>query len=198
MQEKTIGQEYWTNLYKTNETGWDIGFPAPALKDYIDQLSDKSLSILIPGCGNAYEAEYLLAQDFLNVTLIDIVPALTAELEKKFRSDVGKRIHIVTGDFFKHDDKYDLILEQTFLSALHPSLRVQYVDKMHSLLSKGGHLTGLLFNKVFDEEGPPYGGTLDEYKKMFKEKFVIKTLEPCYNSIERRKGAEAFINLIAR
>jgi SAM-dependent methyltransferase len=189
---------YWDNRYKNNETGWDIGFPAPVLKDYIDQLSDKSMSILIPGCGNAYEAEYLLAQGFSDVTLIDIVPSVTANLEKKFAPDIGKRIRIVTGDFFKHDGKYNLILEQTFLSALDPSLWPQYVDKMHSLLIKEGHLTGVLFSRVFDEEGPPYGGTFEEYKKMFRNKFLIKSLEPCYNSIERRRGSELFINLIAR
>ena len=198
MQGKIISKEYWENLYKDNETGWDIGFAAPAIKEYIDQLADKSLSILIPGCGNAYEAEYLLAQGFSDITLIDIAPSLTNALEQKFRSEVGKRIRIVSGDFFRHEGRYNLILEQTFLSALDPSLRSQYVDKMHSLLLKGGHLTGLLFNKVFEEEGPPYSGTLDEYEKMFEGKFAIKTLEPCYNSIERRKGAEVFINLITK
>lgn len=198
MQSKTISSGYWDNRYKNNETGWDIGFPAPVLKDYIDQLSDTSLSILIPGCGNAYEAEYLLAQGFTDVTLIDIVPSVTANLEKKFAPNIGKHIRIVTGDFFNHDGKYDLILEQTFLSALDPSLRSQYVDKMRSLLKKGAHLTGVLFSTVFDEEGPPYGGTREEYKKMFGNKFLIKSLEPCYNSIERRMGNEVFINLIAK
>ena len=28
-------------------------------KEYIDQITDKSIRILIPGCGNAHEAEYL-------------------------------------------------------------------------------------------------------------------------------------------
>jgi hypothetical protein len=129
----TLSSDYWDNLYKNNDTGWDIGFPTPPLKEYIDQLSDKSLPILIPGCGNAYEAEYLLGQGFYNVTLIDIAPSLTAGLEKKF----GKRVRIVTGDFFEHAGKYDLILEQTFLSALDPVLRPRYVDKMHAPLSEG-------------------------------------------------------------
>lgn len=189
---------YWDNLYKNNETGWDIGFPSPALQKYIDQLQSKSLSILIPGCGNAYEAEYLLSHDFSDITLIDIVPLLTAGLKKKFASEVGRRIHIITGDFFEHEGKYDLILEQAFLSALEPGLRFRYVDKMNSLLRKGGHLAGVIFNKKFEEEGPPYGGTIEEYRKIFEPKFFVKTLEPCYNSIERRKGSEAFVNLVAK
>ncbi len=198
MQGKTSTPGYWDSLYRNNETGWDIGYPAPPLKEYIDQLTDKSWSILIPGCGNAYEAEYLLAQGFLDITLIDIVPSLTAELKNKFASEINNRIRIVTGDFFTFRGKYDLILEQTFLSAIDPSLRRQYVATMHSLLIKGGHLTGVLFSKIFDEGGPPYGGTIEEYKRMFDPSFVVRTLEPCYNSIERRKGSEVFINLVAK
>ncbi|NOT93888.1 MAG: methyltransferase domain-containing protein [Ferruginibacter sp.] len=193
-----MSKEYWNNLYDKDEVGWDIGFPSPAIKEYIDQLTNKGISILIPGCGNAYEAEYLIAQGFTNVTVIDIAPSLTAALESKFKNENGKTIKIITDDFFNHNGAYNLIIEQTFLSALSPSVRPQYVDKMHSLLVKGGHLTGILFGRVFEEEGPPYGGTPQEYKQMFSKKFKIKKLEPCYNSIERRKGSEVFINLIAK
>lgn len=197
MQGKTMSKDYWNHLYNNNETGWDIGFPSPAIKDYIDQLDSRDQSILIPGCGNAYEAEYLLAQGFTDVTLIDIAPSLTAALESKFKEDIDKRMKIITGDFFNHDGRYQFILEQTFLSALDPSVRTSYADKMHSLLRKGGHLTGVLFNQVF-EDGPPYGGTVQEYRVLFSKNFEIKKLELCYNSIERRKGMEVFINLIAK
>jgi methyl halide transferase len=198
VQGKTMSKEYWDNLYSTNETSWDIGFPAPAIKDYIDQWQNKKAPILIPGCGNAYEAQYLLTQGFTNVTLIDIAPALTSALQDKFRFEIGKRIRVITGDFFDHEGKYQLIIEQTFLSAIDPSVRPKYVDKMHSLLFKGGHLTGVIFNKIFEGNGPPFGGTAEEYKNMFSPKFEIKQLEPCYNSIDRRKGSEAFINLVAK
>ena len=176
MKGKTMSRDYWNNLYDKDEIGWDIGFPSPVLKEYIDQLTNKDIAILIPGCGNAYEAEYLLAQGFTNVTLIDIAPLLTAALESKFKKELGKKIKIITGDFFTHEGTYNLILEQTFFSALDPSVRPMYVDKMRSLLLKDGHLTGVLFAQVFEEEGPPFGGTLQEYKSMFSKKFKIKKI----------------------
>ncbi len=40
---------------------------SPPLKSYIDKLKNKNLKILITGCGNAYEAEWLLQNDFNNV-----------------------------------------------------------------------------------------------------------------------------------
>ena len=43
----------------------------------------------------------------------------------------------------------------------------------------------------------PYGGSAEEYQQLFRKNFIIKTLAPCYNSIERRISAEVFINLMA-
>jgi SAM-dependent methyltransferase len=196
MDNKEKSKNYWDELYINGETGWDIGSAAPAISDYTDQLEKKDIKILIPGCGNAYEAGHLLETGFNNITLIDIAPALTSALEARFEKDWGKKINIITGDFFEHDDKYDLILEQTFLSALPPGKRPQYAEKMRSLLSPGGRLVGVLFNKVF-EVSPPHGGSAEEYRLLFQKKFTIHKLEECYNSIERRRGTEVFINLEA-
>jgi SAM-dependent methyltransferase len=73
---QTLDQTFWENRYVLNETGWDLGEVSPPLKAYIDQLTDKNLRILIPGCGNTYEAEYLLNNGFTNITVIDISPTL--------------------------------------------------------------------------------------------------------------------------
>lgn len=193
----TSGQEYWNNRYRENQTGWDIGSPSTPLKTYIDQLTDKSLEILIPGCGNAYEAEYLLENGFQHITLIDIAPDLTAALAKKIGTSYGDRVKILTGDFFQLTGKFDLVFEQTFFCALDPALRPAYVQKMQELLAPGGLLVGVLFNRDFDG-GPPFGGHLEEYIPLFEPYFHIKKMEPCYNSIDSRKGTELFIILEAR
>ena len=189
--------QYWNNLYQQNETRWDIGYPSTPLKEYIDQLTDKDQSILIPGCGNSYEAEYLLQNGFTNITLIDISSLLTAQLEKKFSKYLDKELTIITGDFFGLNIQFDLILEQTFFCALDPSLRKSYVEKMYELLKPDGRLAGVLFNRSF-EGGPPFGGSLEEYQELFKEKFEIIKLEPCYNSIPPREGSEVFLNAKGR
>ncbi|WEK35145.1 MAG: methyltransferase domain-containing protein [Candidatus Pseudobacter hemicellulosilyticus] len=183
---------YWDNRYQRGETGWDLGAPSTPLKTYIDQLTDKELAILIPGCGNSYEAEYLLEQGFTNVTLIDISPTLTARLSRKFEQQPGRKPTIITGDFFALNGQFDLILEQTFFCALDPALRPAYVEQMHKLLKPGGQLAGVLFNRDFDG-GPPFGGHTEEYEQLFGKFFTIRTLAPCYNSIKPREGNEAFI-----
>ena len=190
-----LDSQYWNNRYRNAETGWDIGYAPPPLTTYFDQLTDKNIRILIPGCGNAYEVGYLLDNGFRNITVIDIAPDLTASLAEKFSAHLGKELTIYTGDFFEHEGNYELIVEQTFFCALNPSLRKKYAEKMAALLVPGGKLVGLLFNREF-EGGPPFGGSKEAYESIFAGSFSRKSMEPCYNSIPPRKDAELFIQLI--
>ncbi len=190
--EDLLNQEYWDTQYKANTTGWDLGNVSPPIKAYIDTLEDKNTSILIPGCGNSYEAEYLLNQGFTNVTVIDIAPTLVENLCHKFENNPN--IAIVLGDFFEHEGKYDLIIEQTFFCALPPTMRQQYVVKMHQILSENGKLAGLLFNRLF-EGGPPFGGSQAEYELLFADKFDFLKMELCTNSMIKRANTELFIEL---
>lgn len=185
---------YWDELYRSNATAWDVGYPSTPLKDYIDQLNDKNLSILVPGCGNGYEVEYLLHNGFRNVTVIDISPLLTTSLAMRLNKWHGKELTILNGDFFAMEGQFDLVLEQTFFCALQPSLRKAYASQMHALLKKNGRLVGLLFNRAF-EGGPPFGGSKTEYESLFQPLFEINVMADCYNSINPRAGTELFINL---
>ena len=194
--EKRLDQEYWDNQYKTNATGWDLGKVSPPIKEYIDTLENKNISILIPGCGNSHEAEYLLSKGFTNITLIDIAPTLVLNLQEKFKN--YPNIKIVLGDFFEHKGEYDLIIEQTFFCAINPPLRTDYVAKMKELLVPGGKLVGVLFDREFEQQGPPFGGCKCQYEPMFEKEFDFKTFELSHNSFVKRAGTELFINLIKK
>ena len=102
---------------------------------------------------------------------------------------------VIHADFFEHSGQYDFIFEQTFFCALDPSLRERYVTKMNELLKPGGQLAGVMFNRVFEEDGPPFGGTKEEYEQRFSPFFDIKKMELCYNSILPREGNELFVRL---
>jgi SAM-dependent methyltransferase len=188
--DRPLDGDYWDTQYQHNTTGWDLGQVSPPLKSFVDRLSNKNSTILIPGCGNTYEAEYLLEQGFTNVTVIDIAPTLVAALQAKFGDNPN--IKVICGDFFEHQGKYDLILEQTFFCALPPSLRQKYVWKMHQLLADEGIFAGLLFNRNF-EAGPPFGGNKEEYENLFQKAFHFQQLAVASNSIAPRAGSELFI-----
>lgn len=189
--ENPLNQEYWDTQYKVKATGWDIGSVSGPIKTIVDALENKNSSILIPGCGNSYEAEYLLKQGFTNVTVIDIAPTLVAAISEKFADN--ENIKVVLGDFFELEGKYDLIIEQTFFCALPPTMRQKYVWKMHQLLAENGKIEGLLFNRDFDVS-PPFGGNKAEYEQLFTAAFDLVKLELCQNSIEKRTNTELVID----
>lgn len=186
-----LNKNYWEGKWKDQLTGWDIGHISTPIKEYIDQLKNKDLRILIPGAGNSYEGEYLFRKGFKNIYLLDYSDIPFENLLK--RCPEFPKDRLINQNFFEHTGTYDLILEQTFFSAIHPSNREAYVEKNNALLKKGGRLVGLLFAVDFGNPHPPYGGNALLYKKLFEPLFEIKVLEEAYNSIEPRQGSELFI-----
>lgn len=183
---------FWTQRYRDNTTGWDLGGPSLPLVTYIDQLKDKSIKILIPGAGNAYEAEYLLHKGFKNVFVLDISEEPLNNIKQRVSNFPASQL--VHANFFEHTGQYDLILEQTFFCALDPSLRSDYVKKMNQLLKPGGKLVGVVFTDPLNATTPPFGAKAEDYKLLFEALFVFRTFEPCINSIKPRLGRELFIN----
>ena len=190
---KELNADFWNHRWTTGQTGWDIGYASPALTQYMEQYKNKNAAILIPGCGNAHEAAFLVANGFTNITLLDISSTAVLILEEKFKD--YPQIKIICEDFFQHRGAYDLIIEQTFFCAQILEKREAYVQKAASLLKPQGKLMGVLFATEFESEGPPFGGSREVYTNLFDPLFLIKIMEPCYNSIPPRMGNELFILL---
>jgi len=186
-----LNKDFWENKYDQGDMGWDIGYISTPLKEYIDQLPDKKIKILIPGAGNAYELLYLVENGFCNVYVIDIASQPLEHIKSRIPNFPHDQL--LEGNFFDLElSHFDLILEQTFFCALHPSLRKAYVLKMKQLLKPNGKVVGLLFNFPLTETGPPFGGSQAEYTSLFQEHFKIKVLETAYNSIKPRADKELF------
>jgi methyl halide transferase len=185
-----LNSSYWEERYKNNEIGWDLGTISTPLKVYIDQIKDKSIKILIPGAGNSYEFDYLIENGFKNVFVLDFAQSpLNSILKRVPKCNPNQ---LIKSDFFEHENKYDLIIEQTFFCALEPSLRKDYVQKMKELLNPNGKLAGLLFQFPLTEVGPPFGGSKEEYISLFESDFNIKKMDTAHNSIKPREGNELF------
>ena len=193
ISQTDLDQTYWENQWQNERTGWDLGQSCPAIESYMEQHQNITAKILIPGCGNAHEAEFLWDLGYRDITLLDISPKATEIISQKFENKLG--IKVICGDFFEHHGRYDLVIEQTFFCALPTLMRKKYAEKMHELLNENGRIIGVLFNRNFEKKGPPFGGSIPEYEFIFKKYFQIIKMEECYNSIKPRQGTEAFINL---
>ena len=189
-----LTKTYWEERYENHQTGWDIGSISLPLETYFTQLTNKNTKILIPGCGNGHEAEFLINNGFKNTYVIDLAAAPLKNLA--MRCSFPKK-NIFNEDFFEfeNDDLFDLIVEQTMFCAIDPMLRKAYIAKVAHTLKKKGKYVGLLFNKIF-ESGPPFGGTQDEYYTLLKPYFSKIEIDPCYNSIPQRQGSELFIRCV--
>ncbi|MBT8395139.1 MAG: SAM-dependent methyltransferase [Flavobacteriaceae bacterium] len=190
MKVNRFDKNFWDQKYRKNKTGWDIGHISTPIKNYIDQLENKNMKILIPGAGNSYEAEYLWNNGFKNLFVLDISEQPLKNLKNRV-SEIPDS-NLIRHDFFEFNDTFDLIIEQTFFCALDPDLRSNYAKKMFDLLNDNGKLVGLLFNFELTTEGPPFGGTKEEYLKYFTPLFEIDTLERAHNSIKPRMNRELF------
>jgi SAM-dependent methyltransferase len=195
-----LTSNYWNERYLNNNFAWDLGQVSPPLQHYFNQLTNKNLSILIPGAGNAYEAEYLVKRGFNNVFVCDIAETPLKNLVKRC-PEINKS-NLLQIDFFEINNtsstkslKFDLIIEQTFFCAITKSLRNNYFKKVHQLLNPNGKLVGLLFNDKLNDDQPPFGGTKEEYEIYFKSLFKPKVYETAINSVKPRHGRELFINL---
>ncbi len=186
--------DYWEERYALEQTGWDVGYAATPLKTYIDQLEDKSLRILLPGAGHAYEAEYLWKKGFQNVYIADIAAAPLQAFAQRVPGFPPEQL--LHQDFFALQECFDLIIEQTFFCSFYPSVenRSRYAEQMYRLLKPGGKLVGLWFCFPLDlQRGrPPYGGSRQEYLTYLKPWFKERTFEDCHNSIPERMGNELF------
>jgi len=188
---KNLDAQYWNERHKNEDTPWCLRDVSPPLKAYFDQLENKSLSILIPGAGHHYEAQYLLDNGFTNVTICDVSSYALDNIKRILGEPQG--LKYINEDFFLIEDKFDLIIEQTFFCAIDPTLRNKLIDKISNILSPGGKWVGVLFASEFPKAGPPFGGNLEEYKYLLSKYLSINKISMCYNSTPPRKGNELFM-----
>src|SRR5260370_27266352 len=89
--------EFWDARYAAGETPWDFhGVPA-ALNAFLK--TSQVGSVLIPGCGAAYEVRAIHEAGW-NVTAIDFSPVAVANAHVRLGTLAGS---VVEGDFFTHN-----------------------------------------------------------------------------------------------
>jgi len=115
-QENQLNQSFWNNRLENQQTGWDIDMASPAITNYMLQYPNKNAAILIPGCGNAHEAEWLLQNGFTNITLIDIAPKAAELLQKRYAK--YPKVKVILGDFLTIRNNTILLLSKPFFVRL--------------------------------------------------------------------------------
>ena len=139
--------------HQNNDTPWHIGLVSTPIKEYIDQIKNKKISVLIPGAGHPHEAAYLAEHGFEDITICDISPTAIQNIQTELHE--YPQIKYLCTDFFNIEGNYDLILEQSFFCAINPSLRE---NEYKSLFSTKLHIH--LIKMCYNSVGPRSGNEL--------------------------------------
>ena len=195
MVYKEDDTQFWEDIYLDDDAGWDLGGVTPVFDDIADQLSRGKVCIV--GCGKGYDA-VMFSQKGFEVTAVDFAPSAVIALETISNKE-NVNIQILQSDIFaltpEYDSVFDYVIEQTCFCAVNPQRRQEYERLVYKILKPGGKLIGLWFplDKTIEDEGPPWGITIDEVKSIFKNGWIIEREEFPEISIRTRKNREKLI-----
>jgi len=165
----------WDECYQKGEVIWDKGAPAPAMKQYLARQMVRGRA-LVPGCGHGHEVA-LAVEHGLDATGLDIAPTAVSEARALY-PQLAERF--VTGSLFDPPEEmrgaYDVVLEHTCMSGLHPTLRADYRRGIDLTLRRGGLLIGVWYiNPAVDpgKEGPPFPFSVADLTALFAEGYEI-------------------------
>jgi SAM-dependent methyltransferase len=165
----------WDEKYRKGEIFWDKGAASPPMRGYLERhkLSGRAL---VPGCGHGHEVA-LAVEHGLDATGLDIAPTGVAEARALY-PHLAERF--VTGDMFNPPQDmrgaFDMVLEHTCMSGLHPTLRANYRRGIDLALKRGGLLIGVWFiDPALDpgDEGPPFPLSLADLTSLFAKGYTI-------------------------
>ena len=165
----------WEEKYQTGDVFWDRGAPSPPLAHYLEHHPVQGRA-LVPGCGHGHEVS-LAVQHGLDATGLDIAPTGVAAARALYPLLADR---IIVGDVFNPAAElrggFDVVLEHTCMSGLHPSLRASYRRGIDLTLRPGGLLIGVWFiNPDLDpgEEGPPFPFSVIALTALFADGYAI-------------------------
>jgi hypothetical protein len=173
------GAGFWDERYRQSFMPWDAGRTPAALHDFL-AAETRPLSVLVPGCGSAYEVQTFDAAGH-RVLAVDFSEAAVARARDAL-GDLAHRVQLA--DFFTDDcgAPFDLVYERAFLCALPPALWPRYAERVAALLTPHGRLAGFFFGDqrpahdasttAFpDRHGPPFPLAAGELDRLLGERF---------------------------
>lgn len=183
--------EYWHYKWTTNNIGFHLGDEHPALLQYWDDLQGKPHDkVLVPLCGKSEDLAWL-AQYHNEVIGVELSPiavrAFFAEHHYPVKMTPINEDHqlyqygalsLYTGDIFTAPvGPVDLIYDRAALVALPEDTRLDYVDRLGSLLKSNGRILLVTLNHEQTElKGPPFSISAKEVQQLFAG-YTIKLLD---------------------
>ena len=188
----------WEQRYRTGDTPWEKGAPAPPLLEWIERHGPLRGNILVPGCGSGHDVRAIAAaSQAAQVVGMDIAPSAL---------DQARRFSIASQETYQLANLFDLpavligrfdwVFEHTCFCAIDPQQRPDYVRAIVRALLPKGFLLAIFFLNPWDpgeapeEGGPPFGVTREDLDQLFAAHFdLVEELYPSA-AFPGREGGE--------
>ena len=166
----------WEALYRSGDTHWDKGLPAPGLVDFLsDQLVREGDQVLIPGCGRGHDtAPWLKAG--AEVLGLDLSPKAVDEAQHRYGLGSNPRFTVI--DFLDRPGSvgnFDWVFEHTLLCAIQPDRREDYVAAVAAAVRPGGHYLAINYLQPSDPIGPPHAVSMAELRERLMSHFELRS-----------------------
>lgn len=189
----SVGEEFWTNIYRTEEPGWELNGPSHVLPTIVPKLKLQRCRVLVAGAGSGNDAAWFAQQGHI-VTAIDF----SQEAIERARSKYGhiRDLKFLCSDIFDLPQDltgaFDLVFEHTLYCAIAPSRRNDLIKVWRRALTDQGHIMGVFF--AFEKKnGPPFGGSEWEIRQRLGKQFRTLYWNRLRDSRPNRLGTELFL-----
>ena len=163
----------WDHSYRSNETPWERGEPAPPLVEYLESHSING-RVLVPGCGLGHDVR-LLASMGCDAVGVDLAETALSRA-RAYKDPERGSLNYLLADLLDpsngiREASFEYVFEHTCFCAIDPGRRKDYVKAVQRLLKPGGHFLAILFTNLDDPGGPPFPTSYAEVESLFSPFF---------------------------
>lgn len=187
----------WEHCYRTGETPWDKGCPAPPLLEMVGRHGPGIFGegpVLVPGCGLGHDVRSIASH---GVPVIGLDISETAVGQASAITLAGAEVYEL-GDYLSPDwcegRSFSAIWEHTCFCAIDPSLRAAYARSAAAVIAPGGMFVGVFYltpNGPGEEmDGPPFNSSIAEIEALFLPHFEKVDAWVPESSFPGREGKE--------
>jgi SAM-dependent methyltransferase len=186
-------QNAWEQRYRSGDTHWDQGAPAPGLVDFLAaHTGPQRGTVLVPGCGFGHDAR-AWAQAGYQVVGYDIAPSAVGGCQE--RTPPGQlAVEYRLGDFLRDAPfaQFDWVFEHTLFCAISPEERDAYTRAVENWVRPGGHFLAAHYLNPEHPDGPPFPVSRHELLTRFSPGFDLLA-EWVPRSYPHRSGRELML-----
>jgi SAM-dependent methyltransferase len=188
----------WEQRYRTGDTPWEKGAPAPPLMEWLLSRGAMQGNVLVPGCGSGHDVRAIAkARPAARVVGVDVAASAL---------DRARQFALSGQETYQLADLFDLptaltnhfewVFEHTCFCAIQPQQRPDYVRAVIRALQPEGALLAIFFLNPWDPGeapeggGPPFPVTRLELDNLFAGHFdLVEELAP-QTAYPGREGRE--------